>query len=97
MDLDEVVALQRRLGLADIHVVYLDVDRFYLAHTDMERNMKRIGMFDLADCPVHKWLNGLGMPPAIGLFIVRPRDHDGYSDSFRSDAWPWELQPLGAN
>lgn len=90
MELDEVIRFQRAMGLSDTHVVAIEPERFLLAHTDFERDC---GM-DLAECPIHRWLNGVGGPPAApGIYLVASPGVDGYSTSHRSI--PWELQRIG--
>jgi hypothetical protein len=94
MTLDEVIEYQKANGFGDIHVVYFDLDRFHLAHTDLERQMRQDVGFNLHDCPVHEWLSTFDGPPALGLCGITAREHDGYSDSFRSDASRWQLHPI---
>ena len=49
--IDDVKALQARLGKRDEHVVWLGATEFVIAHTDAER-----AAGDLESCPLHRML-----------------------------------------
>jgi hypothetical protein len=79
--IEEAKALQARLNLEDVHVVWLDDLGFVIAHTDEER-----ATIDLQDCGLHLWLEENGMPDELedGWYIARRHMADGYSESYRS-------------
>jgi hypothetical protein len=83
----ELKALQSRLDLKDVHVVFLDSLGFVIAHTDEERET-----IDLEDCPLHLWLEENGPPDGVddGYYVVRDQPVDGYSTSFRSQPYFFE-------
>lgn len=86
--IDDLKALQRRLGILDQHVVWLGAGRFVIAHTDEER-----ATIDLEDCDLHGWLHGLDGPPCEpGFYVAWPHEPDAYSEPYRAD--PWDLEPL---
>ena len=91
MTLDELIAIQKAQGLGEAHLAYIGHAGFLIAHTDYERDSG----LDLRMCGLHQWLTQSNGPPApVGVYIILPREHDGYSESFRSEAAPWVLQPL---
>lgn len=89
--IEEAKALQSRLELKDVHVVWLDSLGFVIAHTDEER-----ATIDLYDCPLHLWLAENGSPMELddGWYVARRHVNDPTSESFRSDAGPYDFQAL---
>ncbi len=86
--IDDLKALQRRLGLLDTHVVYLGAKQFVVAHTDAER-----ASIDLETCELHSWLYRRDGPPAeIGYYTARPHEPDSRSETYMAE--PWDLEPL---
>jgi hypothetical protein len=61
--IDDVVALQRELGITT-HLVYMGRDRFVLAHTDSERSSG--GPLDA--CDVHRALCALDASPVAAAY-----------------------------
>jgi hypothetical protein len=93
MSIAEATTLQDRLGLRDTHVVWLGQQDYTIAHTDAERESST----PLDQCSLHAWLGENGPPPDLELncwYLVVPREHDPYSESFRSDARPWDFELL---
>lgn len=81
--IEAVKALQKRLNLLEVHIVWLGPSGFVIAHTDEERAQD----FDLEDCDLHGWLSESGEPPAVaGYYVVVP---SGFPDS------PFDFFPLG--
>lgn len=86
--INDLKALQRRLGFVEEHVAWLGPSRFVIAHTDTER-----ATIDLEDCELHGWLRGLPESPAkSGYYVAFPHEPDAYSEPYGED--PWDLEPL---
>lgn len=95
--IEETVRLQRVLGMGDTHIVFLDEEQFYLAHTDAERAVK--DEVPLDECPVHVWLSSESYfgpaAEAVGHYYTAVKcEHDPTSESHRSDAQPYILTRL---
>ena len=76
--IDDLKALQRRLNLLDVHVVWIGADKFVIAHTDEER-----ASIDLADCELHRWLTDEPRAPVrVGYYVVTPHVVDAYSEPY---------------
>lgn len=88
--IDDVEALQARLGKRDQHIVWLGEESFIIAHTDEER-----ATIDLKTCPLHEmlllaerapveWTGYYAWLPDVGRFEPLAREalgpNDGYPD-----------------
>lgn len=68
MTIDELVAKQAELSEGDVHLVYLDADKWYVAHTDEERAE---GLEAMTDCDLNDWLESFDEPPKpLGLYVA---------------------------
>ncbi len=74
--IDKLKAIQRRLNLGGVHLVWLGEHGFAIAHTDEER-----ATIDLHDCELHKRL-GRAAPEGTGYYIVTPNPDGGYGFDF---------------
>lgn len=87
----ELRVIQADLALGDVHLVHVRRDGFTMAHTDAER---AADVF-LGDCLFHHWMSDYGHPPvAPGIYQMVKREHDPTSESFRSDALPYDFTPV---
>lgn len=86
----ETVEFQKRLGLRDVHVVYLDETGFTIAHTDHERET-----IPLVECPLHRWLTEQGGRPVAesGFYMALPHYADAYSEPWGMLPWEFEKMP----
>lgn len=88
--IEELKQIQSDRGL-ECHVVFLGDTGFVVAHTDEERAELK----DLRDCKLHQWLVGRSEAPhPPGYYRVERHRADGYSESYRGDAGPWDFSPL---
>lgn len=86
--IEDLKALQHRLGMRDHHVVWVGPSRFVVAHTDDER-----ATIDVEECDLHGWLHGLDGPPVeSGYYVARRHEPDAYSEPYGTN--PWDLYPL---
>lgn len=60
MTLEDLIALQAKLGLTDVHLVWIGETGFAIAHTDAER---KLASSPLEDCSLHQELLSLNGPP----------------------------------
>lgn len=99
MTLAEVVAYQAEHDLKDVHLVFFGVAQWHCAHTESERVQERSGGPALSDCELHNWmadnLDG-PLPSGVGLYKAYKHEPDGYSESYRGDAGPWDFDLLEA-
>lgn len=67
--IDDVKALQARIGKRDYHIVWLGGQGFVIAHTDEERTA-----IDLETCPLHQRLTAAAESPAdeVGYYMYLP-------------------------
>jgi len=67
--IDDVKALQARIGKRDYHIVWLGEQGFVIAHTDEER-----ATIDLETCPLHQRLMAADEPPVDepGYYMYLP-------------------------
>lgn len=88
--IEDLKALQARLGLRDVHVCWLGETEFVIAHTDEER-----ATIPLEECGLHLWLTDLAAAPERpGYYQVFPHMADLDSESY--GAYPWDFVPLKA-
>lgn len=79
--IDDLKALQRDLNLLDVHVVWLGLGGFVIAHTDEER--AEAAMTGLEECEMHIWLVERDGPPArTGYYVVTPHEVDQDSEPY---------------
>lgn len=98
MTIEELVELQARRGLGDVHLVWFDEDCWRCAHTDAEREAR--DTVPLTACPFHQWMTtSLAHPYTVGcnfhqVYVVKKIPHDPTSQSFRSHHIPYTFEPL---
>ncbi len=87
MTLDDLIALQTEVEMRDRHLVYIGVDGFKIAHTDVER----VSETPLVECELHEWLSDLDEAPfRPGVYVAYPHEPDAYSESYHADSWDFE-------
>lgn len=85
----ELKALQSRLNLGGVHLVWLGQHSFAIAHTDEER-----ATGDLGDCELHEWLTDCYKPPFDpGYYIVTPHELDSFNEPVFTELDMDDYQP----